>query len=317
MNHLVSDEQRNGWIEGAEALGESAGREAASYVVQGLGSDMAKCWGMLRRLRAGVDVADSLPRLPNLSGEFADDLNPLRLVTTIAGDSVDPDLIIDDLCAAFENGVDESFVIACEAELAKYCGDYSGWMPGARVKTTDDGREGTVIKTWANGSWYEVKLDNGETLKFTDDSLAAGTLPAVEDEPADIASVAKIGADHFDSRRRRTSGEQYACLEDDAPDWIEEAVKDAHDGKLPDDYVYETAREAFFHIYAWEDDADDMRSEFCDVEAGYKELTDWLGSHLDRFGYCDQAAEEGLISAEGSMSDSSDGRDVYRARDRI
>lgn len=100
----------------AYELGAEHARNAASWVIDGNTSTDA-----IRRVVAlldeGADIDDYLPRAPNLSGEYADDLTPLRLVTEITGDSVDPDPIIDGISDAYEAGVSETFSAECERIL--------------------------------------------------------------------------------------------------------------------------------------------------------------------------------------------------------
>lgn len=44
-------------------------------------------------------------------------------------------------------------------------------------------------------------------------------------------------AKHFE-RKTRDSGEPFVTLKDDAPEWLQDAVQDAHQGTLPNDWIY-------------------------------------------------------------------------------
>lgn len=46
-------------------------------------------------------------------------------------------------------------------------------------------------------------------------------------------------------RGERTNGEKFYTLSSDAPEWLREAVYEAHQGNLPNDWVYEECRAAF------------------------------------------------------------------------
>jgi hypothetical protein len=68
---------------------------------------------------------------------------------------------------------------------------------------------------------------------------------------------------------------------------------------LPDDWRYDFVREALGAI----EDASDFDDIEVEADIYNSELTDWLGSHGHRPGYCDEAVEEGLVSEDASMID--------------
>lgn len=60
-----------------------------------------------------------LPREPNLSGEFADDLTPVGLVRVVTGEHIDdiqPE-VADAIADAYEAGVSDTFEPECERIL--------------------------------------------------------------------------------------------------------------------------------------------------------------------------------------------------------
>jgi hypothetical protein len=109
------------------------------------------------------------------------------------------------------------------------------------------------------------------------------------------STVAAEGAAAFETATR-PDGESFTRVKDGAPEWVREAVRDAHGSEfLPDDFRYSFASEAFDAIAeAGEDaDLDEVADEFADnVEVYTSGLLDWVGSNLNRTGYVDQAAED-------------------------
>lgn len=110
-----------------------------------------------------------------------------------------------------------------------------------------------------------------------------------------IHELARQMSEAFETRTRE-DGERFDALRDGSPEWMTDVCMDAHDSMLPDDWRYRMIRAAA----AWlaEDDADpDDPGEFADdfVPIYNRERVAWLASHLDRAGYVDEAADEGLI----------------------
>jgi hypothetical protein len=105
----------------------------------------------------------------------------------------------------------------------------------------------------------------------------------------------KTLADYFETRTR-DDGTRFVTLTDDRPDWLQDAVMEAHDDELPNDWRFETCAA----IAEWLDglldldDADDMVSEFADaqVDVYTSDRLRWVAGHLGRVDYCDEAASE-------------------------
>ncbi len=96
-------------------------------------------------------------------------------------------------------------------------------------------------------------------------------------------------------RAERADGTLYTRTRGDAPDWVSDLVREAHVGMLPDDWRYETIREACGAIEDADEDAelDDLPHEFANgMDVYTHDLVAWLGSHGGRPGYCDEATEE-------------------------
>jgi hypothetical protein len=93
-------------------------------------------------------------------------------------------------------------------------------------------------------------------------------------------------------RATREDGSQYVRLRDDAPEWVRTMVYDAHNDILPDDWRYAAIMDALSDI-ADHGDTESGRDEFADAADIYNaDLLTWVGSHIGRAGYVDEAREE-------------------------
>jgi hypothetical protein len=91
---------------------------AASWIIDG-NTPQDSIRRVIELIDAGDDLDVYLPRRPNLSGEYADDLTPIGLVRAITGQHID-DVSPEDaeaLCDAYEEGVAETFDVECERIL--------------------------------------------------------------------------------------------------------------------------------------------------------------------------------------------------------
>jgi hypothetical protein len=103
----------------AYALGCEHAQARASWVIDG-NTPHEHIARVVALLDEGDDLDDYLPRRPNLSGEYADELTPGMLAAEITNlDSDDPhfDELADILADAYEHGVDETFEAECERIL--------------------------------------------------------------------------------------------------------------------------------------------------------------------------------------------------------
>lgn len=104
--------------------------------------------------------------------------------------------------------------------------------------------------------------------------------------------------------RTRDDGSTYVCLTDDAPEWAQDVVRDAHGVMLPDDWRYLMIQ----HCAEWfsDEDADpDDPTECADsfVPAYNSDRLEWLASNTSRSGYVDDAVAELGNSDGGVMGD--------------
>lgn len=99
-------------------------------------------------------------------------------------------------------------------------------------------------------------------------------------------------------KRPEAVGSRYVFLNREAPPWMHDVVQEAHGmGMLPDDWCYETIREALDFIIEnggdledlenWEDCTHEFSDSGVDIYVG--DLTAWLHSHPQRIGFVDQA----------------------------
>lgn len=99
--------------------------------------------------------------------------------------------------------------------------------------------------------------------------------------------------------KTRDSGESFVALKDDAPEWAQDFVREAHGTEiLPDDYRYQWIRDALEALAASPDATpQEIADEFADDVSIYTaDLLDWLKSNLTRCEYVDQARAEGIVA---------------------
>lgn len=118
--------QQEAWEQAAYGAGREAAEAAASWVTDGNQESSARL-ALLRQLSEGDPSAEeSLPREPNLSGEYADAPTPARLFESVTGLDAHAEStwnqeayseLLEALCERWEAGVSERFQEACEAAL--------------------------------------------------------------------------------------------------------------------------------------------------------------------------------------------------------
>lgn len=115
LNEAVQAEREREAFE----LGVSHAKSAASWVLDGNHTEDHYRW-ILDRMDSGEDMDTHLPAMPDLSGQWADDMTPDRLYGEIIGydahlATVDPNgSVTRGLCDAYERGVSETFLPECE-----------------------------------------------------------------------------------------------------------------------------------------------------------------------------------------------------------
>ncbi len=93
-------------------------------------------------------------------------------------------------------------------------------------------------------------------------------------------------------RNTRDNGEAFYILKDDRPEWLYDLTYAAHDGTLPDDFIYNAIHSAIsdFADGGTEDDIEQCVD--CATSCYTYELTKWLASSVDRVEYLTEALEQ-------------------------
>lgn len=117
-----------------------------------------------------------------------------------------------------------------------------------------------------------------------------------------LSEIAAEAAAQFQATTRNTADgpEPIVTLKDSTPPWLSQAVYDAHDGMLPDDWQFSTAQEAceaIAHGGGYENMRDTAERFAADADIYAADLRRWLTSHPARLGYC-QDTHPGATSEE-------------------
>jgi hypothetical protein len=120
-------------------------------------------------------------------------------------------------------------------------------------------------------------------------------------------TVAKEFAAAFTTRTviRNGTETQLYTLRDSAPGWCTDIVRDAHDGRMPDDWIYEVCYGLAGNFADCTESPEDgphgYANACCNDYTGA--LTAWLASSLHNVKACEQAREEGLVAPDTSLAD--------------
>lgn len=89
------------------------------------------------------------------------------------------------------------------------------------------------------------------------------------------------------------SRNENTTLVEEAPEWLLDAVREAHDGEAPNEWRWSRCA-ALYHAISEGFDID----EECDslVDIYYTDLFQWLADDPSRRYYCDDVIAEGLVS---------------------
>jgi hypothetical protein len=101
--------------------------------------------------------------------------------------------------------------------------------------------------------------------------------------------------------RHRADGYPFYVLADGSPEWMTDAVCDAHTGKMPNDWTYRLAA-YIAQAAAGYDAPEDYDSEIADgvVPVYTSELIDWMASDADRRALADEAIVNGAQSIDAA-----------------
>lgn len=118
-------------------------------------------------------------------------------------------------------------------------------------------------------------------------------------------STFRIVASEFAAAFSRDNPRKVWALADDAPEWMRNAIYDAHfDGRLPDDWIYEHARAIVSDLSGRESVDSDTEHEICDglVDVYTSALTSWLAAHNCNARLVDEAQAEGLVAEDATLA---------------
>jgi len=107
-----------------------------------------------------------------------------------------------------------------------------------------------------------------------------------------MTDIQKKASDYLEwfEVKTRGNGETYWTMKDGEPEEVQDMVRRAHAGMMPDDYKYDYVTESLEALVSY-DDPDDIQGEIeADVYDGA--LLKWVGSHLNRAGYVEEGVKE-------------------------
>ncbi len=88
----------------------------------------------------------------------------------------------------------------------------------------------------------------------------------------------------------RSNGETFVKLDDGAPEWLADAVMEAHGDEMPNDWRYETLQSIACCICDGNVEAGDIADRLVDVYNS--DLLAWLAGHLERPVYVGEYVED-------------------------
>lgn len=107
------------------------------------------------------------------------------------------------------------------------------------------------------------------------------------------------------TRKEFDDGRVIVTRTDDAPQWTQDLIYEAHGDMLPDDWKYKMIEFVADEVEDADDmediDAGEIANRFVDNHCYTHERLQWLASNLQRPGYCDEAQEEGLVHSDATM----------------
>jgi hypothetical protein len=97
----------------------------------------------------------------------------------------------------------------------------------------------------------------------------------------------------------RDDGTSFVSLRDDRPDWLQQAVYDAHDDEMPNDWRYAMCERIVSAI----DDGVTGVDELVDslVDTWTADRLAWLSDNIGRVSYVDDAIDDGLVDCSAGL----------------
>lgn len=109
--------------------------------------------------------------------------------------------------------------------------------------------------------------------------------------------------------KTRTDGSQYTTFADDAPQWVQKAVQQAHDDELPNDWRFVVSA-LLFDEHDIDNDSFSVADWLLDnvLVPSNVDLVKWLSDYISRSTYIDDY----LAGASNNLATSNDFFDVLR-----
>lgn len=121
-----------------------------------------------------------------------------------------------------------------------------------------------------------------------------------------LAELARAFADAFETKNR-DDGSKFLCLRDGSPDWMTDAVREVHDGRMPNDGDYRAASAIADSIaetleYDADADLDDAGEQIDGLVPVYnRDRVNWLSENLSRSDYISEAVENGMFQPSSDI----------------
>jgi hypothetical protein len=112
--------------------------------------------------------------------------------------------------------------------------------------------------------------------------------------------MVKLGS--FFVTGKRDNGESFTTLRDDRPEWLQDAVREAHAGDFPNDWIYSECRAACEAIDAGDLSDDDNLHEHADsrVDVYTRHLYQWAADFCLSDTWANAESEADDMGTEGS-----------------
>lgn len=113
----------------------------------------------------------------------------------------------------------------------------------------------------------------------------------------------KLGS--FFETRKRDNGDEYSTLIDSRPEWLHNAVREAHSGDLPNDWIYLECRAACDAIDEGSLRDDDAMHEYADgrVDVYTQALYQWAADFCLSRVWAEAESEAEDFGVEGAIED--------------
>lgn len=103
-----------------------------------------------------------------------------------------------------------------------------------------------------------------------------------------MLEVAEAFAQSFEQTTRTTTGEAITKRRVDAPDWVQDIVRELHEGHAPNDWLYRAIEQCADAIV----DSEAATGAFPEPDVYDSQLYAWLTDYPDAASFCDYGTEQ-------------------------